>query len=202
MCEPRQRCPVDKSSSESATRWFTLRFTFASDRSRVVHVKTAWNSDRNQRSFFSQRVNRKKKRLPRYFLGSTLVRTRREDTHRARGPTRHLGVWRCLRWDARWVPGEKAQRAFSSPCLDRSHRTRRATYKLYGERTESKRSLLHLGEGRRRLCWVWWSSRGARALSKFSTLSVNRRLECVHEIGVKHEYFAADQVGQDRLNAN
>jgi len=128
-----------------------------------------------------------KKMFAAIFSQETLMRTRGEDTHRARRPTRHLGVWRCLRWDARWVPGEKAQRALSSPCLDRSHRTRRATDKVYGERTESKHSLLRPGEGRRRLCWIRWSPHGARTLSKFPTLSMRRRLQCVHKIGVKHE---------------
>jgi len=56
-----------------------------------------------------------KKKFAAIFSQETLMRTRGEDTHRARGPTRHLGVWRCLRWDARWVPGEKAQRP--SPLL-------------------------------------------------------------------------------------
>lgn len=123
----------------------------------------------------------KKKRLPRDFLRTTLVRTRGEDTHRARGPTRHLGVWRCLRWDARWIPGEKAQRR-PSPLLVPTGPTAPGELRTRFIANERNPSVLFyvLGKGGGASVESDDLLTGPGPLPKFPTLSMKRRLQCVH----------------------
>jgi len=69
---------------------------------------------------------------------------------------------------------ERRHWAFSSPCLDRPHRTRRATSKVYSERPRNPMlSSTSPSEGRRRLCSAEPGPRGS--LLYLRTDAVNTR---------------------------